>query len=251
MRGEIIRYLWKIRRCVQKTASADELISIREHHRQIFIFETWRESLDLQSDPRKFFFVSFSLWLFTVHVYKIERFFGEKTKKWEGNRILTLKIPSTILETRYWWAIAPNVGVFQSSVLEIKSREGTKDIVWEAANFLYNEWIFHTVFNSSKLNYMKRPRDLFCQKCNFGPTFIQNSESALKTLSFLLIHLFFWQIKQFSLDGSFFFSHFFPFVTDLHIVVWNGLFICGKKVSNWFSNCKRRNFPGEFNFVVS
>ena len=35
---------------------------------------------------------------------------------------------STVLETRYWWAIVPYLGAFQLSVLEINSREGTKDI---------------------------------------------------------------------------------------------------------------------------
>ena len=64
-------------------------------------------------------------------------FFGNKAvKKWEGDGIS--KIPSTVLETRYWWAIVPSLGAFQLSVLEINSWEGTKNIVWEMVKFLNN-----------------------------------------------------------------------------------------------------------------
>ena len=48
------------------------------------------------------------------------------------------KIPSTVLKTRYSLTFVPSLGDFQLFVLEINSREGTKNMVWETANFLYS-----------------------------------------------------------------------------------------------------------------
>ena len=103
--GYLWENFWKTRICVQKTVSADKLISIWEHHRQVFLFETWRGSLDYKTVPGIFDFFSFvfKIWLWTFHVRNIERFFGNKAvKKWEGDWIS--KIPRTLFETRYWWA---------------------------------------------------------------------------------------------------------------------------------------------------
>ena len=51
--------LWErkyIRKCAEKTVSADELISIRKHHRHVLELETWRRTQDLQSVADYWFF---------------------------------------------------------------------------------------------------------------------------------------------------------------------------------------------------
>ena len=124
------------------TVFAGELMSIWEHHRQAFIFETWRESLGLQNGARDFWiFVSFysygSKHFMLAKLSVFFFFFGNKAVK-NGKETEFQKFPRTFLETRYWWAIVPSLGAFQLSVLEINSGEGTKKIVWETATFLYN-----------------------------------------------------------------------------------------------------------------
>ena len=63
--------------------SAGELISIWEHQSWIFAFEAWWRALGLQNSGRGFC-LGFKIWLLNLtvhqlHVYKFERYFGERT----------------------------------------------------------------------------------------------------------------------------------------------------------------------------
>ena len=136
--GYLWENFWKTRKCVLKTVSTDKLISIWEHQRQAFIFETRIGSLGLQNCARNFCFLfRFQDMAWNISCSQNWAFSWKNgSKKWEGDGIS--KISNAVLKTRYWWGIVPSLGAFQLSVLEINSWEGTKNIVWETAKFLYS-----------------------------------------------------------------------------------------------------------------
>ena len=56
----------------------------------------------------------------------------------EKGRQSNMKISQHFLETRFWRAAVPNLGAFRLPDLEITFREGTENLVWETASYLYN-----------------------------------------------------------------------------------------------------------------
>ena len=180
--GYLWENFWKTRKCVQKRVSADKLISIWEHHRQVFVFETWRGSLGLQNVARDFWFLfRFQDMAINFSCSQNWAFFFEIRQEQNGQGHGISKLPYTLLETRYWWA---KVGRFSATVLvfEINSREGTKNIVWQMAKFLYN---FVLKINATI-------------SWNFLPTLGRNFFPQFSPVDPFENELYTWRVKSFS-----------------------------------------------------
>ena len=105
---------------------ANELISSWQHHGQVLIFETWRGSQGLQNSARDFpIFFSFPRYgskHLILQNWTFSFVFEKKAVK-NGNET-EFQNPKV---TRYRWAVVPNFGAFQLSVLEINSWEGIEE----------------------------------------------------------------------------------------------------------------------------